>query len=185
MPHLTYNRKESILDDISNKMSYRSIGDKYGISQTTVSRFLKRFCQGEQKSFLSQSGRQKKLQSNEILRMKQIASKNPFLWSKVWDEAMLSREISIQTASRYLRNFGILDRVAKRVNYHCAKHMSKRRQFCISVKQWDFLRCQKVIFTDEVRIEMESRRRFFLRRPVGARNKARYWIEWKYSEKDH
>ena len=36
MPYLTYNQKESILDDISNKMFYRSIGDKYSISHTFV-----------------------------------------------------------------------------------------------------------------------------------------------------
>ena len=79
MPHLTYNQKESILDDISNKVSYTSIGDKYGITHTTISRFFKKICQDRQKSFLSQSGRKKKLQSNEILHMKRIANENPFL----------------------------------------------------------------------------------------------------------
>jgi len=78
MHHLTFNQKESILDDISNKMSYRSIGDKYGIIHTTVSRFFKIFWQDGQKLFLSQSARKKKLQSNEILHMKRIANENPF-----------------------------------------------------------------------------------------------------------
>ena len=98
-----------------------------------------------QKSFLSQSGRKKKLQSNEILCMKRIANENPFLCGQeVRNEAMLHSKIATQMASSYLRNFELLHRIAKRANYHSAKHMSKRRQFCISVKQWDFLRWLKI-----------------------------------------
>ena len=51
MLHLTYNQKESILDDISNKMSYRNI---YYVSRSAISRFFKNVCQAEQNSFLSQ-----------------------------------------------------------------------------------------------------------------------------------
>jgi len=95
--------------------------------------------------------------------MKRITNENPFLCGReVLDEAMLNRKVSIQTANRYLRNFVVLGRVAKRVNYHSVKLMSKRCQFCISVKQLDFSWWQKVAITDKVRIEMESRRRFLV-----------------------
>ena len=88
-------------NNVSNKMSYRSIGDKYSISYTTVLRFFKRFCQDGRKLFLTQSGRKKKLQSNEILRMKRIANENPFLYGReVRDEAMLNRKSSIQKIGR-------------------------------------------------------------------------------------
>jgi len=50
--------------------------------------------------YLSQYGRKKKLQSNEIFRMKRIANENPFLYGReVRDEAMLNRKISMQTES--------------------------------------------------------------------------------------
>jgi len=184
MPHLTYNQKKSILDDISNNMSYRSIGDKYGISHTTVSRLFKKFSKDGQKSLLSESGRKKKLHCHEILRMKRICNAKPFFSGRqVRDEAMLNTEISIPTANRYLRSFGLLGRIAKRLNYHSRKHMTRRRNFCKIVQQWDISRWHKVVFTDEVRIEMESQRRVFVRRPVGLRNKARYCIKWKYSDR--
>jgi len=86
-------------------------------------------------------------------------------------------KISIPTANRYLRGLGLLGRIAKRINYHSRKHISRRRQFCNSAKTWDFHRWRQVVFTSEVRIEMESRRRIFVRRPIGSRNKARYCIK--------
>ena len=91
-------------------------------------------------------------------------------------------KISIPTANRYLRGLGLLGRIAKRVNYHSGKHIS-RRQFCNSVKTWDLHKWRQVVFTDEVRIKMESRRRIFVRRPFSARNKARYCIKWKYNHR--
>jgi len=184
MRHLTVDQKESICQDISNKMSFRSIGHKYDISHSTVSRIYKNLCQYGKKSFLTTSGRKKKLEKNEILRMKRISNDNPFLSGReVRNEALLQEKISIPTANRYLRRLGLHGRIAKRVNYHSPKHISRRRQFCNNVKTWDFQRWRKVVFTDEVRMELESRRRIFVRRPIGARNKIRYCLKWKYNER--
>jgi len=51
------------------------------------------------------------------------------------------------------------------------------------VKTWNFEKCQQVVFTDEVRVELESRRRMFVRRPIGTRNQTKYCIKWKYNER--
>jgi len=184
MRHVTSEQKESICHDISSNMYFRSIGHKYDISHATVSRIYKRFCQGGHKSFLVKSGRKKKLEKNEILRMKRISNHNPFLSRReVRDQAVLHMKISISTANRYLRGLGLLGRIAKRVNYHSRKHIWRHRQFCNSVKTRDLHKWRQVVCTDEVRIEMESRCRIFVRRPFSARNKARYCIKWKYNDR--
>ena len=41
------------------------------------------------------------------------------------------------------------------------------------MKKWDFEKWQEVVFTDKVRMELESRRHVFFRRPVGKRNAAK------------
>jgi len=40
-----------------------------------------------------------------------------------------------------------------------------------------------VVFTDEVRIELESRRQCYVRRHIEARNTTRYCIKWKYNDR--
>ena len=102
--HLTSEQKESICHDISSNMSFRCIGHKYDISHTTVSRIYKRFYQGGHKSLFVKSERKKKLEKNEILRMKRISNHNLFLSGReVRDQAVLHMKISIPTANRHLR----------------------------------------------------------------------------------
>ena len=121
----------------------------------------------------------KSLIKMKFLRMKRFSNHNSFLTvRKVRDQAVLHIKILIPTANRYLRGLGLLGRIAKRVNYHSRKHISRRCQFCNSVKIWGLHKWRQVVFTDEVRIEMESQRRVFVRR-----NKARYCIKWKYSDR--
>ena len=47
---------------------------------------------------------------------------------------------------------------------------------------WDVEKWKKVVFTDEERVELESKWRMFVRRPIGARNKTRYCIKFKYND---
>ena len=184
MPQLSAEGKTKILYDISMKMSFRSIGDKYKISHTTVSRLYKKFCNSGETFLFSKSGKKKKLQSNEILRLKRISNDNPFMCGRqVRDEAGLNYKISIPTTNRYLRCLGLFGRISRRINYHTPSHMYKRRQFCKDVKTWNFDSWRKVVFTDEVRFELESRRRMFVRRPVGARNRTKYCLKWKYYDR--
>jgi len=137
-------------------MLYRSIAKEYGISHMTVSRFRKRFCKGD-KSPVSKSGTKHKPQGHEIFCMKRISNQNPFLSGReVRDEARLNFKIFIPTANRYLRNMGLFGRISRRINYHSPKNMCRRRKFCLSVKTWNFERRQQVVFTDEVRVELES-----------------------------
>ena len=184
MLQLSIKEKNLILDDISMNMSYRSIGNKYNISHTTVSRMYAKFCREGEMSLLSKSGKKKKLQRHEVLRLKRISNMNPFLSGRqVRDEADLNFKISIATTNRYLRAIGLFGRISRRINYHSPKNMYRRRQFCNAVKTWTFRRWQNVVFSDEVRVELESRRRTFVRRPIGGRNKAKYCIKWRYNER--
>jgi len=184
MPQLSSDEKENILHDISTNMSYRSIGEKYGISHTTVSRMFQKFRKEGEISLISTSGKKNKLARHEILRLKRISNQNPFLSGReVRDACHLNLKISISTTNRYLRGMGLFGRIGKRINYHSRKCMSKRRQFCMNMKTWNFEKWRQVVFTDEVRVELESRRRMFVRRPIGARNKRKYCIKWKYNDR--
>ena len=109
MRYLTSEQKESICHDISSNIFFRSIGHKYDISHTTVSRIYKRFCQGGHKSFLVNSGRKKKFEKNEILRMKRISNHNPFLSGReVRDQAVLLMKIlNINTCVHCLAFFSL------------------------------------------------------------------------------
>jgi len=69
------------------------------------------------------------------------------------------------------------------MNFHNKKHVERRRQFCNVVKKWDFEKWQQVTFTDEVRMELESRRQCYVRQHIGARNTTRYCIKWKYNDR--
>ena len=82
-------------------MSYRSIGKKCKINNTLVSRIFKIFCKGSDKSLVSQSERKAKLQRYEILCMKRISNKNPFLRGrKVRYEYILNNKISMARTNR-------------------------------------------------------------------------------------
>ena len=97
MRHLTSEQKENICHDISSNISFRSIGHKYDISHTTVSRIQKRFCQGGHKSFLVKSRRKKKLEKNEILRMNNCGGRIQ------WNSRFRYRKFVLQHSQSYFR----------------------------------------------------------------------------------
>jgi len=138
------NKNKKILYDISINTSYWSVGIKYNISHTAVSRIFKKFCKDGDKSLVLRSGRKYKLEKYEILRMKRISNGNPFLCGReVRDQALLNNKISIPTANRYIRELGLFGRKAKHMNFHNKKHMARRRQFCNVVKNWILKSCDK------------------------------------------
>jgi len=101
MPQLSSEQKQKILYDISTNMSYRSVGIKYKISYTIVSRIFKKFSRDGEKSLVSRSGRKYKLEKYEILRMKRISNGNTFLCGReVRDRALLNNKILIPTAKK-------------------------------------------------------------------------------------
>ena len=103
MPQLTSEQKKIIINEVKNGKSSRSIASDFGISHTTVWRMFQKFCKEGEKCLSSKSGKKKKLTKSEILILKRISNKNPFLTAReVRDEAGLNQKISIPTACRYL-----------------------------------------------------------------------------------
>jgi len=81
---------------------------------------------------------------------------------KLWKS---SQPTSINTVKRILKNYKMFGRIAAKKPMLRGLHFYNWIQWCKSYWQWHPSFCKDVIFSDEYRVEIYSRKREYVRRP--------------------
>ena len=85
-----------------------------------------------------------------------------------------SHTSSVSTVKRILRKYGLFGRIAAKKPLLNERHVSSRLKWCKAYAMLDPCFWNDVIFSDECRIELFSRRRQYVRRPQGSRYIPKY-----------
>lgn len=93
---------------------------------------------------------------------------------RIRQECNLSNVVSLTTVKRTIRRYGLFGCVAVRKPYLMSRHRNNRLQWCRGRLTWSVAKWEKVIFSDEWKLELNSNRRFHVPRSVGNRLKAKY-----------
>lgn len=145
------------------------------ISRSSLSAIVRKDKEGLSLEDKARSGRPKALTRRGERRLVTKSRNNPFMTPKqLKAEVPIAGNLSNRGIRRYLSNNGLHGRIAAPKPKLSQVHIEKRMAFCRSKDDWTLADWNRVIFTDESKLEINPRRRQFVRRPVNTRH------EWKF-----
>ena len=163
---------------LKDGLPLREVSRLLDIPRTTLRHIWKRFLENNTVEYQQKSGRPNKLSVRDRRKLFLESRRYPFFSAReVLVSAGSIQNISVCTVRRILRNAGLLGRVAAKKPLLNRRHIQKRLMWCKSYLQMDKKNWQNFIFTDEARLELYSRRRQYVRRPLGQRFKTRYTLK--------
>jgi transposase len=175
MARISIGKRRQVIEKLNAGFNQSSVSRMLGISRYSVQMIQKKYSQGFGLLDKPKSGRPTKLS----LRMQRSiivnSKKDPFKTAKqLSDEAKVSNIVSVDTVKRLLRHNNLNGRIATRKP--ALNHMDKKKRFtwCKQRLQWSIDDWNKIIFSDESKIELYPRRQQFVRIPKGARLKPKY-----------
>lgn len=89
-------------------------------------------------------------------------------------QSNLQNKVSVSTVKRVLRKSNLFGRVAIRKPYLSKANIKKRLEWCSQKRNWNDNDWEKVIFTDEAKIELYPNRKTYVRRGPNESLKPKY-----------
>jgi len=86
----------------------------------------------------------------------------------------LRRKVSVDTVKRVLRRANLFGRIAVKKPFISKVNKKKRRMWCLEMRGWNVVDRNRVIFSDESKIELRPRRREYVRRSPNSSNSRMY-----------
>ena len=134
-------------------LSHQDIADKCSRSQSAVTRIMQRY---DIKTFTGVKpppGPQKAIEEQELRTIVQEVKKNR--WSSLSDVInILPNKISTCTLQRWLSIVGIQKHIALKKPWLSPEHMNTRLEWAMVYKDWTVEDWNKVIFSDESKVEV-------------------------------
>ena len=170
MPVISNEIRHVIVDRMSNGGSQRKVGLELNISQSTVNRIWMKYRKTGSTDNQPRSGRPQKTTEKERRHFCRLSMKKPFNSPRqLLSEANFTNNISPRSARRMLSSRGIFERIAARKPRLNKVQILKRISFCKAYRQMSTLEWSKILFTDEMKIELYGTRRAYVRRKIGTR----------------
>jgi len=164
-----------IVDRMINGRSQRKVGRELNISQSTVNRIWIRYRKTGTTDNKPRSGRPKKTTERERRVFCRLSMNNPFSSPRqLINEVNFANNISLRSARRILCSQGIFGRIAARKPRLNKIQIRKRISFCKAYRKMSTYEWSKIMFTDEMRLELYGTRRAFVRRKIGTRFHNKY-----------
>lgn len=170
-------RKRAILIQYSKDgLKQRDICKKLKLSESVVSRIIKKYRTTGSSSPRKRSGRPRVSTKREDSLIRRCAVKTP---------TMSSLQIKINTGvtasactirRRLVKEFGLRAHRPSRKPLLTPQQRQKRKLFCKKYKNWDAAQWSKVLFSDESTFLQFGAVTQFVRRPVGSREDIRYSV---------
>jgi len=152
---------------------------KEGLSQRKISKhaiqhMIRKLQHGTLRN-LSKSGRRPKNTQRSERSLNQMSKKNPQKTARdLFINWKSSQTNSLSTVKRILRKYGLFGRFAAKKPYLNERHIKNRLKWCRDYSKLLPSFWNKVIFSDESRIKLFSRRRQYVRRPQGSKYSPKY-----------
>lgn len=174
MPKIDINLKKRALE--LHKQNYKTadIVSTLNISRRSFFGILRRDREGFRQCDKPRSGRPRSLGKGTETRLVRQTKIDPFCTAKqLKTEVPEAGTVSDRTIRRYLCRNGLYGRIAAPKPKLTPDHIRKRIDFCRSKRDWTLRDWNRVIFTDESKLEINPRRKQF----VNARHVSKYCTE--------
>ena len=150
---LSYHQRLDVLLLWQNHSKAAEISAALHIPRRTVQRVIHLWKTEERLTAKPRSGRPRKTTSRANSLLRRIALSTP-LQSTTQLLHRWGEDVSTDTVVRRLREVGIVRRKALQKPYLSVLHKAKRLAFCLKYKDWGVEEWNKVLFTDEAKIEI-------------------------------
>lgn len=170
MVRLCLEMRNILVNELKCGKSQRQLSRDFKIPRTTIQSLWNKYINTGNVIDKVKSGRPQKTSEREQRTLVILSKRQPMLPAtdlmKGWK---ISNSISICTTRRVLRRYGLFGRCAARKPFLSNVHKKKRYAWCKAYLHWNIQQWRKVIFSDECKIELHSKRRQFVRRFVNQR----------------
>lgn len=175
MPRISAEKRCLVIEFSNDGISQKEIAKSLNISRRSVQYIIKKFKDTGNVADREKSGRPRILSKRMERRVVRISQGTP-TWTarRVRQESNLTNVVSINTVKRTLQRYGLLGRVAVRKPFLSVRHRKNRFQWCSQRLKWPVDKWEKVIFSDECKLELQPNRRSYVRRRIGDRLNAKY-----------
>lgn len=175
MAKISIDIKKLVIKRLKEGYSQRKVSNEFNISRNAVQYILRKLQQHGTLDNLSKSGRKPKNTQRAERSLIRMSKQNPLKTARdlfmVWKSSQTS---SVSTVKRILRKYGLLGRIAAKKPYLNERHVKNRLKWCRDYSKLLPSFWNEMIFTDESRIELFSRRREYVRRPERSRYNIKY-----------
>lgn len=175
MPNISDENRWKIVNELKAGLSQRSVATMFSISKGAVQRTWVRYQNTGNIIDLPKLGRPRMYSIRDERVLVRQSTINPKLTaaqlSMSWKR---DSSASISTVKRILRRYGLFGRIAAKKPFLTKKQLRARLKWCRS-----YINCGQdfwntVIYSDECRIELRSRRREYVRRPISTRYNSKF-----------
>lgn len=174
MPKICVAIREQVICLHTGGSSQRQIANQLKIAQTSVSYLIKKHRTGIGMDDLPRTGRPRKITPRQerklMIESKKCCTKTA---NELRNEVGLENIVSTSTVKRYLRKNCLFGRVAAKKPALTNKQKKTRKEWCVERRNWNIVNWNKIIFSDECKINMLGCARTYVRRNVGERLKAK------------
>jgi len=178
MGKLSKDMRLLIVRKLKNGIGQRETSRNLEIPRTTVQNVWKRFLQTGTVDDKEKTGRPTKFSQRDRRKLYFESRRHPFFTAReVLRCAGDMPNMSIWTARRILRRFGLHGRVAAKKPLLNKGHIRNRVLWCHAYLEMDGALWSNVIFSDEARLQLYSTRRQYVRRPTGQRFNSQYTMK--------
>jgi transposase/arsenate reductase-like glutaredoxin family protein len=175
MPRIPDKKRLEIITLNQAGNSQRQIANQLKVSQNAVHALLKKFKATGNHLDRFRCGRPSKITIREIRNLIRLSMNDPFLTARdLHSQWLTSTHVSLTTIRRILTKYGLYARIAARKPLLTMMHKRKRLQWCKDYKSWTASEWEKVIFSDECRIQLHQSKPSLVRRPRGCRYNEKY-----------
>lgn len=165
MPAIPLYKRSLIVKLNERGESLLKISKDLKVSRCAIRNIIKKFKEGYGLHNKSKICTPEKLSQREKNNLIINSKKNRFLTAnELRRECDIADKVSVSTVKRVLRKGKLFGRVAIKKPHLTSKQMKKRMLWCNKRRSWVEIDWNKIIFTDESKIELFPRRRQYVRR---------------------
>ena len=158
-------KRFEIIKEIENGLSQRQVANKLLISRRSVQEIFKKYESKGVINDLPRCGRPSIISLREKRNLVRLSKKNPYSTpSELRKEWKTGISPSISTVKRILSKYGLHGHVAAKKPFLNKAQIKKRFNWAASYGNWTQNQWNKVIFSDETKIELFQKRRKYIRR---------------------
>jgi len=175
MPQIEISKRTEVIAKLKSGSSQREVSRALKISRGAVEGIWKKYLMHGNVNNVLKSGRPRKTTDRDVRSLVIMSKKDPKLTApQLMIDWKTEKPVSLSTAKRILRKYGLFGRNAAKKPLLNNKQMKARFQWCRAYSKLDDKFWESVIYSDECRIELFSNKRQFVRRPINNRYNARF-----------
>lgn len=165
MNKLSIEIRQRAIEMVKMGQSQRKVAAMFGCSHTAIQNLWKKYNMNGYVENLPKSGRPSKTSERERKLLRRYSIKDPFMSTKnVMNNISFTENISLSTAKRILRKYGLVARKPAKKPFLTTRHIKIRKLWCKNYLKWTEDAWKNVVYSDEARFELMRKPMNYVRR---------------------